>query len=189
MRSRSRLPRTTPPSPGFPALMLSKPLKRIVVGLATTHKANSSNAADAWGQQWQSSMWTYYVGLAGWLLYDNLTPAERQEVARMVADEAAYTQAIKYERGLGFMYTAAGKLLYTRQQPSRRGCLEQHGPHAGFDDAAQLQRGSEVAEDGDGLCVGFLHSASAILRRKVLMDGGRIGSDRRVATTSTPTAR
>ncbi len=148
--------------------------RRIVVGLATMHKANSSSK-HAWGKQWQSSMWTYYVGLAGWLLYDNLTPAERQEVARMVADEAAYTQAIKNESGLGFMYTAEGKLLTPGNSQAEEDAWNSMVPTL----AAMM-----LPNSSDALTwrkTGMAYALSSYtrrkdLRRKVLMDGARIGS-------------
>jgi len=42
----------------------------------------------AWGNAWQSAMWTRAAGLGGWLLWEHLDESLRNGVARMVAYEA-----------------------------------------------------------------------------------------------------
>lgn len=58
---------------------------RLVASLACQHRAT---AVGGWGPAWQSSMWAYLAGTAGWLVWDELTAAERAAVARMVVFEA-----------------------------------------------------------------------------------------------------
>ena len=41
-----------------------------------------------WKNQWQSALWATSAGQAAWLLWDDLTPAERGLAARMICDEA-----------------------------------------------------------------------------------------------------
>jgi hypothetical protein len=57
----------------------------LVTSLAYRHQANSPNG---WGSAWESALWAAQAGLAGWLMWDQLTPAGREYVARMVAAEA-----------------------------------------------------------------------------------------------------
>lgn len=148
--------------------------KRIVVGLASTHKANS-NATDAWGHHWQSSMWTYYVGLAGWLLHDDLTPAERQQVARMVADEASYIQSIWSDRGVGFMYTSTGKLLYPGNSQAEEDAWNSMAPTLASMMLPNSPEASKWRKVGMSYALGS-YTRRSDLGRKVLIDGGRIGA-------------
>lgn len=41
-----------------------------------------------WGNHWQSALWAYFTGYAGWLLWDELDDDDRLYVARMVEHEA-----------------------------------------------------------------------------------------------------
>ncbi|MEU2433857.1 twin-arginine translocation signal domain-containing protein [Streptomyces sp. NPDC007861] len=54
--------------------------------LAARHKANSGTPG--WGSNWQTALWAYYAGVAGWLLWEALTPAEREQLAAMIVWEA-----------------------------------------------------------------------------------------------------
>jgi len=58
--------------------------------LVRTHDAVSGVCADGkpWRDQWQSAHWAALAGEACWLLWDELSPAERWLAARMVCDEA-----------------------------------------------------------------------------------------------------
>lgn len=58
--------------------------------LLRTHGAGGETCADgkSWQNQWQSAYWAAMAGEASWLLWDDLTPAERWLAARMVCDEA-----------------------------------------------------------------------------------------------------
>ena len=58
--------------------------------LVHTHGASGEVCADGkpWKAQWQSAYWAAMTGEACWLLWDDLTPAERWLAARMVCDEA-----------------------------------------------------------------------------------------------------
>lgn len=60
---------------------------RLVVSLASRHKA-SSQEASAWGDGWQTALWTSFAGLAGWLLWEELPEDARAAVSRMVVHEA-----------------------------------------------------------------------------------------------------
>jgi putative cell wall-binding protein len=61
----------------------------LVRSLASSYWANNSQAGVAtWGNSWQSPLWAYYTGQAAWLVWDKLAPWEKDQVARMLADEA-----------------------------------------------------------------------------------------------------
>lgn len=57
----------------------------LVRSLAYRHRATS---ADGWGLEWQSALWAHKVGLAAWLLWDELTSEERATVRAMLELEA-----------------------------------------------------------------------------------------------------
>ena len=58
--------------------------------LIRTHGASGEACADGkpWRNQWQSAYWAALTGEACWLLWDDLTPAERWLAGRMICDEA-----------------------------------------------------------------------------------------------------
>lgn len=58
--------------------------------LLRTHGASGETCSDGkpWRNQWQSAYWSALTGEASWLLWDDLTPAERWLAARMICDEA-----------------------------------------------------------------------------------------------------
>ena len=61
----------------------------MVRALAHRYYANNSLAGvSTWGNSWQSPLWAFYTGQAAWLVWDRLSPSERDDVARMLADEA-----------------------------------------------------------------------------------------------------
>ena len=61
----------------------------LVRSLASSYWANNAQAGVAtWGNSWQSPLWAYYAGQAAWLVWDKLAPWEKDQVARMLADEA-----------------------------------------------------------------------------------------------------
>jgi len=61
----------------------------MVRALAHRYYANNSLAGvSTWGNSWQSPLWAFYTGQAAWLVWDKLSPSERDDVARMLADEA-----------------------------------------------------------------------------------------------------
>jgi putative cell wall-binding protein len=61
----------------------------LIRAVAHRHAANNTNAAVAnWGNDWQSPLWAYYGGQAAWLMWDQLSPSDRDDVARMIASEA-----------------------------------------------------------------------------------------------------
>ena len=47
-----------------------------------------ANRATGWGDSWQSALWSSIAGRAGWFLWNDLPPATRTRVARMVEWEA-----------------------------------------------------------------------------------------------------
>ncbi|WP_102264409.1 cell wall-binding repeat-containing protein [Mesobacillus jeotgali] len=58
---------------------------KLVSSLSYRHKANSPGG---WGSHWQSAHWANFSGLAGWLIWDKLSAAEREYVRKMVEYEA-----------------------------------------------------------------------------------------------------
>jgi len=57
----------------------------LVTAVAGSHR---TNMVGGWGPAWQSALWAYLAGAAGWLLWDDLSEGLRQQVSVMVADEA-----------------------------------------------------------------------------------------------------
>lgn len=53
--------------------------------VAASHRVNTSGG---FGNQWQSALWAASAGYAGWLLWDDLSIGDRDNVARMVEYEA-----------------------------------------------------------------------------------------------------
>ena len=61
----------------------------MVRALAHRYYTNNSLAGvSTWGNGWQTPLWAFYTGQAAWLLWDKLSPSERDDVARMLASEA-----------------------------------------------------------------------------------------------------
>jgi hypothetical protein len=59
--------------------------KTIVTDISTAHRATTPGG---WGGTWQSALWAWLTGFAGWLSWRYLSPAIREQVLAMVADEA-----------------------------------------------------------------------------------------------------
>jgi hypothetical protein len=57
----------------------------LVDSLVYRHRSNSPGG---WGAEWQSALWSAQAGLAGWLLWDALTPVARERLTRMVEAES-----------------------------------------------------------------------------------------------------
>lgn len=60
-----------------------------------------------WGNTWQSALWATTLGMAGWMVWDDLTPNEQALVAAMVYSEAQYASA----RGPRYMRDRLGEDL------------------------------------------------------------------------------
>lgn len=59
---------------------------RIVRSIAADHTANTTGTG--WGYKWQPALWSFFAGLAGWLLWDEFTADEQTDIANMVGREA-----------------------------------------------------------------------------------------------------
>jgi hypothetical protein len=70
---------------GITAAEATRRATRLASSLAYRHASNSTGG---WGDAWQSALWTAYGGFAGWLMWDDLSAADRALVARMVEHEA-----------------------------------------------------------------------------------------------------
>lgn len=57
---------------------------RLITSIAYQHEANSGG----WGTEWQSALWAFNAAFGGWLLWDDLSAADRERLARMVRAEA-----------------------------------------------------------------------------------------------------
>lgn len=58
---------------------------KLIRSLAYQHKANTTGG---WGDEWQSAFWASLSGTAGWLMWDDLSPTDREYVRKMVEYEA-----------------------------------------------------------------------------------------------------
>jgi hypothetical protein len=58
---------------------------KLARSLALRHLINSDGG---WGAHWQSALWAAHAAFAAWLLWEDLAPADRDQVARMVQFEA-----------------------------------------------------------------------------------------------------
>jgi len=58
---------------------------KLIGSVAYGHKVNQ---AGGWGNVWQSALWAGFAGFAGWLMWDELPPADQELVRRMVVYEA-----------------------------------------------------------------------------------------------------
>lgn len=70
---------------GVPQADAEAKARRLIGSVAFHHKAN---APGGWGDAWQSAVWASWCGQAGWLLWDQLSPTDRENVRRMVEHEA-----------------------------------------------------------------------------------------------------
>jgi hypothetical protein len=62
-------------------------LLKLIKGLASIHLSNSKSGFK-WGDHWQSAHWASYLGIAGWLMWDDLDDETRRAVANLVEHEA-----------------------------------------------------------------------------------------------------
>jgi hypothetical protein len=70
---------------GFPEEHAEDVAARLLKSIAYNHTANRPNG---WGDAWQSALWAYNAGFAGWLLWDQLEDDDRALVGRMMVHEA-----------------------------------------------------------------------------------------------------
>lgn len=59
---------------------------KLITSLAYRHKANSGK--EGWGDAWQSALWAAQAGTAGWMMWEYLTPEQREMVCKMMVHEA-----------------------------------------------------------------------------------------------------
>ncbi|MGI8416390.1 MAG: NPCBM/NEW2 domain-containing protein [Nakamurella sp.] len=78
---------------------------RLITSLAHHHLANT---AGGWGDDWQTALWAYFAGSAGWLMWDDLDSTERQLVQNMVTHEA--DRFIDYQ--VPYFQDRTGKVIY-----------------------------------------------------------------------------
>jgi hypothetical protein len=71
---------------GVPAAEARARAVKLARSLALRHLANTGTGG--WGDHWQSAMWSAFAGYAAWLLWEYLSAADREYVARMVEREA-----------------------------------------------------------------------------------------------------
>ena len=59
---------------------------KMITSLAKSHLINSPKG---WGHDWQSPLWTYYVGLGGWLLWDHIhDQIDKDYIENMIVEES-----------------------------------------------------------------------------------------------------
>lgn len=75
-----------PKATGVSKADATKVLLRLIESLSYRHKANSKEKA--WGYHWQSALWAAQLAQGAWLVWDDLTPAVRDMVAKVVVFEA-----------------------------------------------------------------------------------------------------
>lgn len=78
---------------------------RITASIALHHKVNDPAG---WGDAWQSALWAFNASFAGWLLWDQLPAADRENLAEMViaeADRFLYYDVPYYQRPDGTVVT------------------------------------------------------------------------------------
>ena len=70
---------------GVPTVTAKAKTLKLVRSLAHHHKANKEGG---WGYSWQSALWAHKTGFAAWLLWDDLSAKDRQNVQNMLVGEA-----------------------------------------------------------------------------------------------------
>jgi hypothetical protein len=78
---------------------------KLIRSIAFRHLANSPGG---WGNHWQSAQWTHSIGLAAWLLWEDLNTEEREHVRKMVEYEA--DRLINYK--VPYWVLKSGKVVY-----------------------------------------------------------------------------
>jgi hypothetical protein len=63
-------------------------LRNLIRTVAARHKSNNTNPASAWGDGWQTALWAYYDGVAAWLMWDELSTQDRENVVDMLVTES-----------------------------------------------------------------------------------------------------
>lgn len=58
---------------------------RLATSVAYRHQVNTSAG---WGNVWQSALWAAFAGNAAWMLWNDLSPTDREYVRRMIEFEA-----------------------------------------------------------------------------------------------------
>lgn len=58
---------------------------KLIRSLAYRHRINTANG---WGNDWQTALWAYYAGMAGWLMWSDLSATDQEYVRKMVVYEA-----------------------------------------------------------------------------------------------------
>jgi len=60
----------------------------VIRSLAMDHNVNGGIGKDTWGDSWQSAMWAGQLAQAAWIVWDQLEPADREPVIRVLVHEA-----------------------------------------------------------------------------------------------------
>ena len=84
---------------------------RLVGSVAHGHHANvaTGRGGDAWGVERQSALWAGDVGLAGWLLWDDLSETDKTLVTEMILAEAnEYRNPLSYRDRSGVVRFSGG---------------------------------------------------------------------------------
>ena len=87
---------------------------KLIRSLAYRHRANLGSTG--WGDIWQSAHWAAFAGTAGWIMWDQLSTADREYVRTMVEYEAnrflptsgEYSTYIGYYRNVDGTYKSPG---------------------------------------------------------------------------------
>lgn len=74
-----------PTATGVPEQDARRIAIRLISSIAYHHVANTGGG---WGHDWQTALWAYFAGSAGWLMWSDLDTTTRTLVANMVVDEA-----------------------------------------------------------------------------------------------------
>ena len=79
--------------------------RKLIRSLAYWYSVNipdSEDRDDGWGPHWQSRMWAAHTGMAGWMLWDDLSALDQFFVRKMVVAEAnEYRNPLYYRNGWG----------------------------------------------------------------------------------------
>lgn len=89
---------------GFPVEHARDVAVRLLTSVAYHHKANEQGG---WGDHWQSALWAYDTGFAGWLMWDELTADDQARLEQMVVYEAE--RFLRYE--VPYYRNAAGDVV------------------------------------------------------------------------------
>lgn len=81
-----------------PRDLLLKRARSCIVYLVETHRCNGSfvcTDGNNWGKIWQSAMWSGYLGVAAWLIWDFLDDRIREMTERLITSEADHIASIQ----------------------------------------------------------------------------------------------